>query len=104
MKTSILEEPVAKTKIPIHRKSGVFDPKTAKGLHSRMTDFRLEGTLSHAPSNPLSMSADESSLGRCPDCGERIPTAWRLIDYEKDDGTEGVWAECPACSEVVAPE
>jgi DNA-directed RNA polymerase subunit RPC12/RpoP len=50
------------------------------------------------------MSADESSLGRCPDCGERIPTAWRLIDYEKDDGTEGVWAECPACSEVVAPE
>jgi len=23
---------------------------------------------------------------------------------EKEDGTEGVWAECPECSDVVAPE
>jgi len=37
------------------------------------------------------MSTDESSLGRCPDCGERIPTAWLLVEYEKADGTEGVW-------------
>jgi len=45
-----------------------------------------------------------SALGCCPDCGERIPTRWCLIDYEREDGTEGVWAECPACKDVVAPE
>jgi hypothetical protein len=32
------------------------------------------------------------------------PTAWTLVEYEKDDGTEGVWAECPGCGDVVAPE
>jgi len=50
------------------------------------------------------MNTDDSSLGCCPDCGEEIPTGWRLIDYEKDDGSEGVWAECPVCDDVVAPE
>jgi predicted RNA-binding Zn-ribbon protein involved in translation (DUF1610 family) len=50
------------------------------------------------------MPDDTQLLGCCPDCGERIATAWRLIDYEKADGTEGTWAECPACGEVVAPE
>jgi hypothetical protein len=69
-----------------------------------MIEFRLEGKLSHAPSIPLPMPDDTQILGCCPDCGERISTAWRLIDYEKDDGTEGIWAECPACSEVVEPE
>jgi hypothetical protein len=47
---------------------------------------------------------DTQILGRCPDCGEPIPTAWILVEYEKDDGTEGVWAECPTCDDVVAPE
>jgi len=47
---------------------------------------------------------NDSPLGCCPDCGESIPTGWRLIDYEKDDGTEGVWAECPECEDVVSPE
>jgi hypothetical protein len=50
------------------------------------------------------MNTDESSLGRCPDCDESIPSAWLLVEYEKDDGTEGVWAECPVCEDVVAPE
>jgi len=50
------------------------------------------------------MNADESPLGGCPDCGESIPPAWRLIDYEKDDGSEGIWAECPSCEDVVEPE
>ncbi|TKX37086.1 hypothetical protein EXE51_08435 [Halorubrum sp. CGM5_25_10-8B] len=62
----------------------------------------MEGTLSHAPS--LSMNADESSIGRCPECGEEISEAWILVKYEKNDGTEGVWTECPACTDVVAPE
>ena len=77
--------------------------KAAKGLRSRPVDIRLEGILSHAPS-PLSMNADESFLGRCPECGENISEAWTLVEYEKDDGTEGVWTECPACEDVVAPE
>jgi hypothetical protein len=50
------------------------------------------------------MSTDESSLGRCPDCGEAIPETWLLVEYEKDDGTQGIWAECPECDDVVAPE
>ena len=62
----------------------------------------MEGILSHAPS--LSMNADESFLGRCPECGEDISEAWTLVEYEKNDGTEGVWAECPVCEDVVAPE
>ena len=77
--------------------------KAAKDLGSRPADIHLEGTLSHAPS-PLSMNADESFLGRCPECGEDISEAWILVEYEKEDGTEGVWAECPVCEDVVAPE
>jgi hypothetical protein len=50
------------------------------------------------------MNADESPLGRCPKCGEDISEAWIIVEYEKDDGTEGVWTECPACEDVVAPE
>jgi hypothetical protein len=50
------------------------------------------------------MPNDTQSLGRCPDCDEHITTTWLLVEYEKDDGTEGVWAECPSCEDVVAPE
>ena len=50
------------------------------------------------------MNADESSLGRCPECGEEISEAWVLVEYEKPDDTEAVWTECPGCGDVVAPE
>jgi hypothetical protein len=50
------------------------------------------------------MNTDEPSFGRCPDCGADIPKTWLLVEYEKDDGTEGVWAECPECEDVVAPK
>ncbi|WP_449404572.1 DUF7837 family putative zinc-binding protein [Haloarcula amylolytica] len=50
------------------------------------------------------MPDDTQSVGRCPDCDNQITTAWILVEYEKDDGTEGVWAECPSCEDVVAPE
>ena len=50
------------------------------------------------------MPSDETVLGRCPDCGEDIPEAWLLVEYTKDDGETGIWADCPACSKVVAPE
>jgi hypothetical protein len=52
----------------------------------------------------LSMPTDTQRVGRCPDCDELITTAWVLVEYEKEDGTDGVWAECPACQDVVAPE
>lgn len=50
------------------------------------------------------MPDDAQTLGNCPECGERISTAWVLVAYEKGDGTDGVWAECPACGDVVAPQ
>lgn len=52
---------------------------------------------------PLFMPDDTQLLGRCPDCGESIPTGWLLVEYEKDNGETGIWAECPECSDVVAP-
>jgi len=50
------------------------------------------------------MTDEPEILGRCPDCGEPIASVWRLIEYETDDGSDGVWAECPACGNVVDPE
>jgi hypothetical protein len=50
------------------------------------------------------MNTNRSSLDRCPECGAEIPEAWLLLTYERRDGSEGVWAECPACEDVVAPE
>jgi hypothetical protein len=50
------------------------------------------------------MPTDDSLLGRCPDCGDPISDAWLLVEYSEDDGTDGVWAECPSCEDVVAPE
>jgi hypothetical protein len=50
------------------------------------------------------MNTDESSLGRCPECSEEIPEAWFLVEYTKESGKTGIWAECPGCEEVVEPE
>ncbi|WP_455550791.1 DUF7837 family putative zinc-binding protein [Haloarcula laminariae] len=50
------------------------------------------------------MPNDTETLGQCPTCGERVPSALCLIKYEQNDGSEAVWAECPACEDVVAPE
>lgn len=50
------------------------------------------------------MNGDASILGRCPDCGERISEAWLLVEYKKDDGETGIWAECSTCEGVVSPE
>ena len=67
----------------------------------RVTDGR---NLSHAPSTPFMSDDDTRVLGRCPDCGKRISQAWLLVEYEKDTGETGIWAECPDCEDVVAPE
>ena len=76
--------------------------KAAKSLRPRPIKVRLEGILSHALS--LYMNTDESLLGCCPECGEKISEACILVEYQRNDGTEGVWTECPSCEEVVTPE
>jgi uncharacterized protein with PIN domain len=43
-------------------------------------------------------------LGRCPDCGHELRPADELISYERSEGSVGVFAECPGCGRVVAPE
>lgn len=50
------------------------------------------------------MSEETELLGRCPECDEPISGGWGLVRYEKADGVEGVWAECPGCGDVVAPQ
>lgn len=50
------------------------------------------------------MTSDPTILGRCPNCGEEIPQAWMLIEYETVDGTTDYWAECLGCGTVVSPE
>jgi hypothetical protein len=61
-----------------------------KALLLQLTKAVLEGSLSHAPS--LCMTRDPA-LGCCPDCGEHIPQGWLLVEYEKDSGETGIWAE-----------
>ena len=39
---------------------------------------------------PPCMNGDESSLGRCPDCGADVPKTWLPVEYETYDSTEGV--------------
>lgn len=44
------------------------------------------------------MSVEHASLGDCPFCGTRVPTANTLIEYEG-----GLYAECPDCTVPVNP-
>ena len=86
----------------LHRKASVFGPQSRQKLTLKAVII-IWKELSHAPSTP-SMNTDESSLGRCPECSEDILEAWVLVEYNKDDGTEGVWAECLTCGDVVSPK
>ncbi|WP_449272006.1 DUF7837 family putative zinc-binding protein [Halorubrum kocurii] len=45
----------------------------------------------------------EAILGTCSFCGETVADRHVLIQYEKESGDQGVWAECPECLEVVDP-
>lgn len=49
-------------------------------------------------------SASPPVLGDCPDCHSQIASYDVLIEYETDTGQPAVWAECPACQDVVHPE
>ena len=42
--------------------------------------------------------------GRYLECDESISAAHILVEYEKDDGTTGILAECSVCDDVVRPE
>lgn len=50
------------------------------------------------------MNNSDRILGRCPNCGDDIPSAYLLIEYKTDAGETGQWAECPGCTEVVDPD
>ncbi|WP_449272228.1 DUF7837 family putative zinc-binding protein [Halorussus rarus] len=50
------------------------------------------------------MSSTTTLLGTCPECGVVIAAPSKLIEYERTDGTTGIYAECVGCSAVVAPE
>ena len=50
------------------------------------------------------MPTTTENIGQCPNCGDPITAAWTPVEYEKADGTAGVWAECPTYADVVAPE
>lgn len=48
--------------------------------------------------------SDRSMLGACPNCSEAIADHDVIIEYECTDGSTGVYAECPDCREIIAPE
>lgn len=43
-------------------------------------------------------------LGRCPGCGETIPSSRLLIRYQTSEGWPRLFAECPQCTDVVHPQ
>lgn len=45
-----------------------------------------------------------TNLGRCPGCGESIPSYNKLIEYETAEGWTAMFAECPNCDDVVHPQ
>ena len=50
------------------------------------------------------MSAERpSTVGVCPLCETSIDRHNVLIEYERSEGTAGVYAECPDCRDVVTP-
>lgn len=88
------------------QRTGVSGGKSRKKLTSPRGETQVGGIRHTLPlSFPFqSMTDDTQILGHCPSCDERISKVWLLLEYEKEDDSKGVWAECPACEEVVAPE
>lgn len=50
------------------------------------------------------MAEHNATLGDCPNCGVELPSAYLLIEYETEAGDTAIYAECPECDDVVAPE
>lgn len=49
-------------------------------------------------------SGKSAALGVCPICGVAVPSARLLIEYESEDGTSRMFAECPRCEDPIHPE
>lgn len=49
------------------------------------------------------MSLNGSPLGVCPNCGVTLSQAEKLIEYRREDGSVGVYADCSSCDDVVHP-
>lgn len=49
------------------------------------------------------MATEDLLLGECPQCGEAVRWAQLLIEYRRSSGEHAVFAECPGCTQVVAP-
>ncbi|WP_224829177.1 hypothetical protein [Saliphagus infecundisoli] len=50
------------------------------------------------------MATNEThALGSCPRCSTEIKPLHVLIEYESTPGEQNMFAECPACQEVVTP-
>lgn len=60
--------------------------------------MRFFDALSDMSSHP-----DAVLLGQCADCDTPIPSSQLLVSYETADGWPCMYAECPACEEIVRP-
>lgn len=45
----------------------------------------------------------DTVLGACTFCGETVADRHVIIEYERESGELGVWAQCPGCREIVDP-
>jgi len=75
-------------------------------FHTRLTpnQYPTFGWKRYVTRSLPPLMTGDPPLGRCPKCGEELSIAYILVEYEKDDGTTGIWAECPTCDEVVSPQ
>lgn len=84
----------------------IFNPPSCIG---RIEGDTLQALCTACHTNPPQpgfphMSPQHSSrIGTCPRCHSEITGFNILIKYESSDGQKAVWAECPACQEVVDP-
>jgi len=52
----------------------------------------------------LTMPPETETVGVCPECGAEIGPGQILIEYEQEDRSRGLFAECYACEAVVSPQ
>ena len=83
---------------------GVLDESTDDDTDGRVVVTTASCPARTAVGRPSAMTTDAAPLGRCPECGRSVPSGWALIEYERANGEQGVFAECPSCESVIRPE